>query len=169
MASRSDRPALIAYRIADSRYPILDGTGAALIGGRWNSPGREVKYASLSYAAAMLERLVHAGTGRVPRNQKSVIITIPARVAREELSVEQLPGDWDSEDCLSARAVGDAWLDRRRGAVLIVRSVVARYEKSVLINPRHPNFRWISVSEPEEVRWDVRLFGPSDVSCQGDI
>jgi RES domain-containing protein len=119
-----------------------------------------VIYASLSYAAAMLERLVHAGTGRIPRNQKSVIITIPARVVREELSAEQLPEDWDSEDCLSARGLGDAWLDSRRGAVLIVPSVVARYEKSVLINPRHPNFRWISVSEAEEVRWDVRLFSP---------
>lgn len=161
MALRPERPPLIAYRIADARYPILDGTGAALIGGRWNSPGREVIYASLSYAAAMLERLVHAGTGRIPRNQKSVLITIPARVAREELSVEQLPEDWDSEDCLSARGLGDAWLESRRCAVLIVPSVVARYEKSVLINPRHPNFRWISVSEPEEVRWDVRLFSPS--------
>ena len=26
------------YRIGDERHPLWDGTGAALIGGRWNSP-----------------------------------------------------------------------------------------------------------------------------------
>jgi RES domain-containing protein len=44
------------YRIADERHAIWDGTGAALVGGRWNSPGRPVIYGSLSYACAMLER-----------------------------------------------------------------------------------------------------------------
>lgn len=40
--------------------PLWDGTGAALVGGRWNSPGRPVIYGSLSYSCAMLEMLAHA-------------------------------------------------------------------------------------------------------------
>ena len=43
-----------AYRIADSRHPIFDPTGAALYGGRWNSVGKRVIYASVSFAAALL-------------------------------------------------------------------------------------------------------------------
>jgi hypothetical protein len=32
------------YRIADSRHPVWSGTGAMLVGGRFNSPGRPVIY-----------------------------------------------------------------------------------------------------------------------------
>ena len=54
---------MIAYRIADARHPIFDGTGAMLRGGRWNSIGQRVIYAAESYAGAMLEILVHANLG----------------------------------------------------------------------------------------------------------
>jgi RES domain-containing protein len=33
------------YRIASSKHPVWDGTGAAILGGRWNSAGRPVIYA----------------------------------------------------------------------------------------------------------------------------
>lgn len=48
------------YRIADTRHEIWGGTGAMLVGGRINSPGRPVIYAALTFAGAMLELLVHA-------------------------------------------------------------------------------------------------------------
>ena len=161
MASRPKRPrakALTAYRIADVRHPIFDGTGASLIGGRWNSPGSPVIYAAASYAGAMLERLVHAGTGRIPRNQKAILITIPARVSIEEWTAEDLPPGWDREDDIASRSLGDAWVESRRSTVLIVPSTVAKYEKNVLINPAHPDFKWIVASMPEAVVWDARLF-----------
>jgi RES domain-containing protein len=71
MASRP-KPATsrIANRIADARHAIFDGSSAALIGSRWNSPGRSAIYTATSYAGAMLERLVHAGTGLVPKHQR---------------------------------------------------------------------------------------------------
>jgi len=156
---RSRARALTTYRIADARRPIFDGTGAALYGGRWNSPGRPVIYAAASYAGAMLERLVHAGTGRIPKNHKAVLISIPARVSVEEWSAERLPSDWDADNSIVSRAFGDAWLAERRSAVLIVPSAVAKYERNVVINPAHPDFKWISASNPEKVVWDARLFG----------
>ncbi len=107
----------------------------------------------------MLERLVHAGTGRIPRNQKAILITIPARVSIEECTAEGLPPGWDREDNIASRSFGDAWLESRRSAVLIVPSAVAKYEKNVLINPAHPDFKWIVGSRPEAVVWDARLFG----------
>lgn len=161
MASRPRRSrtsVLTTYRIADARRPIFDGAGAALYGGRWNSPGRAVIYAAASYAGAMLERLVHAGTGRIPKNQKAVLISIPARVAVEEWPVQRLPAGWDAEDNIVSRAFGDIWLAERRSAVLIVPSAVAKYERNVVINPAHPEFKWIVASDAERVVWDARLF-----------
>lgn len=161
MASRPRKPpakSLTAYRIADGRRPIFDGTGALLMGGRWNSPGQPVIYAAASYAAAMLERLVHAGTGRIPKNQRVVIISIPARVSREEWTLERLPRGWDSNDNILARDLGDHWLESQRSAVLITPSALAKFEKNVVTNPAHRDFKWIVASKPESVDWDVRLF-----------
>ena len=160
MASRPKVPTqpLTAYRIADARHPIFDGSGAALIGARLNSPGRPVIYAGASYAGAMLERLVHAGTGRIPKNQKVVVINIPARVSREEWTIEKLPRGWDRDDNLVSQQLGDQWLAEQRTAVLIVPSAVAKYEKNIIVNPAHPHFRWITALKPELVVWDARLF-----------
>jgi RES domain-containing protein len=159
MASRPKPTTIrIAYRIADARHAIFDGTGAALIGGRWNSPGRPAIYAAASYAGAMLERLVHAGTGQIPKHHKVVLIHIPARVSVEVWTLDKLPRRWESEDNVASRAFGDLWLARLRSAVLMVPSAVAKYEQNVVINPLHADFKWIRASRPEPVKWDARLF-----------
>lgn len=156
MVSRRKGP-LRAYRIADKRHPIFDGTGARIYGARWNSPGREVIYASASYGCAMLERLVHAGIGAVPRNQTSVLIEIP-KIYIEEVGEDDVRG-WDHADFVASRGYGDLWVAEKRSAVLLVPSIVARGERNVLINPAHPDFRKIRCGDPELVIWDERLFG----------
>lgn len=158
MASRPKGPTPIAYRIADVRHAIFDGSGASLIGGRWSSPGWPLIYAALSYAGAMLEQLVHAGTGRLPKSQGAVVIEIDARVALEQWSAEQLPAGWDAPECIVSRSLGDAWIESARSAVLIVPSAVAKYERNLLVNPAHPQVKWIVASKPEPVVWDERLF-----------
>ena len=91
------------YRIADSRHPIWDGTGAAMVGGRWNSPGRPVIYASLSYACAMLEILVCANVGRIPAVQACVVAETPENLAVERHGAQSLPVGWDGDDPATAR------------------------------------------------------------------
>ncbi len=85
------------YRIADSRHPIWDGTGAAMVGGRWNSPGRPVIYASLSYACAMLEILVHANIGRIPATQAYVVAEVPDNVFIERHDVVTHPQEGQTD------------------------------------------------------------------------
>lgn len=148
---------LVAYRIADGRHPLYDGTGASLYGARWNSPGRPVIYAATTYAGALLEVLVHAAIGRVPQQMKWIEIRIPAGVSRECPDLDALQG-WDDEDCLTSRAFGDAWLAEQRTAVLLVPSVVTKRERTLLINPMHPDARDIVPTEPLPVDWDRRLF-----------
>jgi RES domain-containing protein len=147
-----------SFRIADRRFPIFDGTGARLVGGRWNSPGRAVIYAAETFAGAVLEVLVHANLGRVPRTHALLEITIPDLILIEAVAPEELPG-WDAEDQVVSRAYGDQWLDEKRAAVLLVPSVVTRgRERNLLLNPDHPSFHQISTSKPQPVDWDERLF-----------
>jgi RES domain-containing protein len=71
MASRLNGQ-LRAYCIADRRHKIFDGEGAALPGGRWNSPGRRVIDASETYAGATLEVLVHSKIGKVLKTHSRI-------------------------------------------------------------------------------------------------
>ena len=155
MGSRRSGP-LRAFRIADMRHTIFDGSGAMLHGARWNSPGRRVIYATESYAGALLEILVHA-SGSVPQSQGYVEIQIPAGLSLEEITLDDLP-QWDSPSYETARAFGDRWYDERRTAVLIVPSVVTLVERNVLINQEHPDFARIRASRALPVRWGLRLW-----------
>lgn len=146
------------FRIADSRHPIWDGTGAAILGGRWNSSGRPVIYGSLSYSCAMLEILAHANIGRIPDTQAYVIAESPDGLSVETQDSKSLPSGWDSANSSVAKAFGDQWLTERRSAILILPSVVARLEQNALINPLHPDAAQIIVSAPEQIVWDKRLF-----------
>ena len=157
MACRLDG-ARLAWRIARDTHVALDGRGAFEHGGRWNSPGRRVVYAGDSFAIALLERFVHLPTGRIPRNQVFVQITIPPRVAAEEAALAPAGVGWADGDLIASRAYGDAWYDERRSAVLVVPSVVTRIDHNLLLNPNHPEFAAITVGPPEPVHWDHRLF-----------
>ena len=154
MASRPSK----AYRIADRRRRIFDGTGAVLNGARWNSPGRRIIYGADTFAGAMLEVLAHAGIGKLPRRQAWIEIDIPAEVFIEQVETADLPG-WDSQDSPVARQFGDTWHRLQRSLILIVPSVVTTgIGRNVLINQDHPEFRSLKASPPRAVRWDVRLF-----------
>ena len=156
MGSRYRGP-LRAYRIADRRHPIFDGTGAALHGARWTSPGRRVIYAALSFTCAMLERLAQTGTGALPKNQYVVTIDVPEGVEIEEATAADVPG-WDLPNQRASRAYGDAWLAERRTAVLVVPSVVSRLDRNALFNQDHPAFGAVRSGPPEPVIWGRRLF-----------
>ena len=146
------------YRIGDSRHPLWDGTGAAMVGGRWNSPGRTAIYGSLSFACAMLEILVHANIGRIPPTHAYVVAEVPASVYVERHEAQSLPDRWDGDDFSIARRFGDQWLQEARSAVLVVPSVVARLEFNAVINPLHPDAKQPLVSPSQKVIWNQRLF-----------
>jgi RES domain-containing protein len=152
------------FRIGDERLSLWNGTGAALVGGRWNSPGRQVIYGSLSYACAMLEILARANIGRIPLTQRFVIAEIPDDVLIERHDVSSLPTGWDAESNSTARYFGDQWLKEARSAVLLVPSVVASFEWNALVNPVHPDAVLLNLSAAEKVVWDRRLFERQTIS-----
>jgi len=150
-------PDILAFRIGDGRYPLFDGRGAMLEGGRWNSPGHAVIYGSLSQAGAMLEVLAHASIGKLPHYSKMIIIKIPGSLAVETADPVTLPG-WDHLNNHVSRQFGDEWIISCRSVALLIPSVVAQCDRNIAINQTHPDFGKLTASDPESVQWDSRLF-----------
>src|SRR3984957_20793687 len=97
---------MLAFRIADRRHSIFDPTGAFLNGGRWNSAGKRVIYAAQTYAGALLEVLVHANLGVVPKTHAVVEIHIPDDISREAPARQDLEG-WAAQDMTTSRRFGE--------------------------------------------------------------
>lgn len=130
------------WRLALGRHSGLDGEGARLYGGRWNSPGVPVVYTATQLSLALLEQLVHVSPERLPAEFRAFAIDIA-----DSAPIEHTPAVLDPSDAAACRHHGDRWLDSGRSAALIVPSVLipaqldpgglATEERNVLLNPRH--------------------------------
>lgn len=147
------------YRVLNKKYDPLDGIGAAMVGGRWNPTGTPAVYAARTFEGALLEQLVHANVGKLPKNRRAVEIQIPDDAAVHHVDPDSTP-DWDDEAV--SQAIGRDWLSSGASAVLVVPSVVARpWGWNVVLNPRHPEFGTITVVDAADIVWDPRLEPPS--------
>lgn len=150
--------ALIGYRIGDpaGAHPIFSAEGARRVQGRWHETGDKVIYASEHYSTAILETLVH-WNGLLPPNQHFVEITLPAGLSYEVVTPDILP-DWHLPAGEASRRFGHLWYEQQRSAVLFAPSAVARLERNLIINARHPDFPRIKPGLETPVWWDDRLF-----------
>lgn len=145
---------ITAPEYVDSAY---SGEGARLWGGRFNSPGRRVVYASGSLALATLEVLAGANDRRRLRGYLAVRATFDEQHL-EITSASALPAGWDARPYTAAsQSVGDAWLAEGRSLALRVPSVVVPSEWNVLLNPDHPAFDGVAVAPPTVAPFDARL------------
>ena len=146
------------YRVAKAGRPVFDGSGAFLEGGRWNSAGRRVIYASTCLAGSLLELLAHAGARqKLPGKHHCARAEVPDNLDIEYVDETRLPG-WDAPHSDVARDVGDDWLAALRTAVLSVPAVTAKpYGRHLLLNPAHPEFTRIRIAESVPIEWDARL------------
>ncbi len=145
------------YRIADNRHPIFSGDGAQKIGGRWNLIGKSVIYASQNLSCAMLELRVHLNDVPLPDTHKYIEIISHKEVSVEEVNVKDLK-IWDVSEDSESKELGNKWLEEKRSLILIVPSIIIPQEKNLIINPNHPEYKKLKVSEPRSLRWDERLF-----------
>jgi RES domain-containing protein len=141
----------------------LSGRGAELSGGRWNSPGTPVVYASASRALACLESVVHLRGESIPLRRWLVEIRIPVRLwdAAALAAPAQLPA-WDAEPEASVtRTWGDRWVRSGAAAVALVPSVIVPEEINVLVNPRGRDAEHVRAAKVRPWRFDRRLVAPS--------
>ncbi|MEX2528588.1 MAG: RES family NAD+ phosphorylase [Gemmatimonadota bacterium] len=150
-----------AWRIVKERHAesAFDGEGARKFGGRWNSPGTAVVYASESRALCLLEVL--SGLRSIKPLQAYVVIPVAFDDALiRGVEREQLPPQWThSPPHPSTQQMGDAWVDRGESVVLRVPSVIIPDEFNFLLNPAHPDFAQLQVGSPQALSIDARLVG----------
>jgi RES domain-containing protein len=150
----------IATHTANVHAVSLNGDGARITGGRWNSKGRPAVYASSTIALATLETLMHLGGSVGARNAFLVRITVPASVwrGREIVEANDLEVTWLAEPAGSTSIeFGDAWLDRLSAPLLLVPSVIVPEEFNVLLNPAHRAIARMSASVIRQFLYDPRL------------
>ncbi len=131
-----------AWRISKTRYATstLDGEGALLNGGRWNSVGTRIAYASESVALATLEVLVGLQDTAILSSYSLTRAQFPEDLV-EILDRRILPVAWSRHPpAPETQRVGDLWVAQARSAVLKVPSAVVEPEHNYLLNPLHPQF-----------------------------
>ena len=149
-----------AWRIVKEKYAAtaFNGEGASRTGGRWNSRGVSVVYASSSRSLAALETLVHL-------NPPVLFRYVTLRMEFDDGFVEKtdsdtMPEDWTAHPPPpSTKAIGDRWVAEGRSAVLELPSVIIPGESNYLLNPAHRDFRHFVFDEPARFAFDSRLFG----------
>ena len=133
------------------------GEGAKLYGGRWNSPGVAVVYASQHKSLAALELLVHLNPRSAARF-KVFPFHFPGSLI-ENISLDNLPPDWRHEPPPPAtQRFGDAWIRQARSAVLSVPGIIIPEELNYVLNPAHPGFQKITIGKSQDFVFDARLF-----------
>jgi RES domain-containing protein len=148
------------WRICRAKFATesFSGLGARRFGGRWNSPGVPMAYASSSLALAAIELFVHLEPNLQPADMVAIAATLPEGEPAERLEPGKLPPDWWKDDFASARTIGDTWIREQRSLAMEVPSAALRIEWNVLVNPLHPRVAEIVVERPQPFRFDARMF-----------
>lgn len=148
-----------AWRLAKTRHirPPFDGEGARHYGGRWNSPGVAVAYASESISLAVLEVLAVVQRTSV-LDSYSLVSADFDESAVETVAPAELPAHWRRYPApQELQAIGDRWVAERRSLILRVPSAVIEAECNFMVNPAHPAFASMRVSAPVPFEFDTRL------------
>ena len=148
-----------AWRIAKRAYALdLNGIGARLTGGRWNSPGVAAIYAGMTAEIAAMEKLVHT-SDLLPQDLVLAVLVLPDDAKLyARYGVNDLPGGWDAlPSSASAISIGDKFLLDSKHLGLFVPSAVRPEATNVVLNPNHPEFGNVTISVVRSFEFDSRL------------
>ena len=99
------------------------------------------------------------------RNKKGLLgqfrllkIDIPKRVSIKNINLDSLPKEWSDEiNFKICQEIATQWLENSESCVMSVPSVIIPLENNYLINPQHPDFRFIKLVSVEEFTFDNRI------------
>ncbi len=149
---------MIVHRIANTAYSNdITGTGAKMMGGRWNSKGLPVLYTSQHISLAMLELLVNTQFKDYAIPLDMVDIQLPENAEITELSIKKLKKDW-IKDFEYTRFIGDEFIKDKQRLILRVPSAVVTEEHNFLINTLHADFKKVKIVFTKSFKTDERLF-----------
>jgi RES domain-containing protein len=138
----------------------LNGEGARLFGGRWNSRGRNALYTSSHLSLSVLE--VYVNLPLALRNDlpmlEAIRISVPDDASTMRVTPESLSELLANPDPLAAcRAVGDDWIGRGDHLVLQVPSILVPEEANLILNPIHPAMGDVTIVSMRTFHFDPRL------------
>jgi len=148
-----------AWRLikAEHANDAFAGEGARRGGGRWNSKGVRVVYASGSLSLATLEVMVHTHFYSALKYYVCIPIDIDPSLS-QSISIEDLPDNWKTDPIpQSIKKVGDRWIQNQESVILKVPSAIIPVEYNYLINPSHPDFEKVVIHSPQKFAFDPRL------------
>lgn len=147
--------------VSGNHVSALDGEGARLYGGRWNSKGTALIYASSSRALAMAEVLVQLRFEQIPTNYKMLEIEIREPIKLKKVTLGKLPTGWNnvSSYSMATQRIGDLFCSKAEHLLLGVPSAIVKGDWNYLINPHHPDARKIKIVGMDDFPFDGRLFG----------
>ena len=148
---------MIVYRFSHPKYADdISGTGAKLVGGRWNLPGTALVYTSASISLALLEVLVNASTLEQLQVIQLMEIELP-ETGFHEVNKARLKKNWWN-DFEYTQWMGSEII--RSNAPLIIQcpSVVVDKEHNYLLNPAHAQYNMVKIKASNSFRFDERLF-----------
>ncbi|MBV1883339.1 MAG: RES family NAD+ phosphorylase [Pseudomonadales bacterium] len=138
----------------------ISGWGSFNFGGRWNSEGFYVVYASEHLSLAAFEKLVHLDGDQeaLQTTYLQLSIEIPDALI-SDFPLDQLPEGWDSlVDNAETQSIGNNWLkDEDAPLALRVPSKIIKQEFNLLINPNHDDWDKIDIAEPTDFNYDPSL------------
>lgn len=151
---------MVVWRITRLSHLALDGEGARLHGGRWNSEGHAVIYTSRSLSLAALEYLVHVDPLLAPSDLVAMEIELeedPSLGAGVE-PAEFPPGEWRAYPAPEWQAeLGDLWLADGTFLWFSVPSAIVPEEHNVLANPAHAGMAAVRVLSTRPFSFDKRV------------
>ena len=146
------------YRICNPQFSEdLSGTGAKLYGGRWNSKGVAMLYASEHISLSVLEMLVHNQFTDFAITLNLLHIIIADTMLLKEVKNNKLKSNWTT-DVDYTQFMGDQFIKAGTHAILKVPSAVIKDEHNFILNPLHADFKKIKITQKVSFSTDKRLF-----------
>jgi RES domain-containing protein len=149
---------MIVYRISNSAYNNdISGTGAKLMGARWNSKGVPVLYTSQFISLSVLEMLVNTNFKDYAVALDLMYIDFPDGQSVTNIELKSLKTNWKDEYDYT-RYIGDEFITQKKSLILRVPSAVIQEEHNYLANPQHTDFKKIKIIKTKSFWPDERLF-----------
>ncbi len=149
---------MTVYRICNPLFSEdLSGTGAKRFGGRWNSKGIAMLYASEHISLSVLEMLVHNQFTDFAIDLSLLHIAFADNINVKEIKNNKLKTDWLT-DVEYTQFMGDQFVKAGTHAILKVPSSVIKEEHNYIINPLHADFKKIKIVQTISFSTDKRLF-----------
>ena len=153
------------YRLTKARYQdtAFTGIGGLRSTGRWHQAGTPIVYASDTPAGALLEIIVHTEAVSL-LNHPYVLFHIDLDEDRHLLTLEPgaWPPDWNARRWpASTQRIGLTWFQDQDSVVLQIPSAIVPQQHNYLINPHHPHFSELHISDPTPFTIDPRLTASS--------